>query len=381
MEASTMNSAEPDVQQRKRTFSALPKDVQVVALWLGEQFGKDGTWPTNPEVRVFCFDKDLDLDRIQQTQGVFVDIHRGNQPSLMGLVPWVLQDMSVAPNAFAGAQRLYGEGLQRVRNAKGYIRMTSAEVAEFLGIEGVKATMDQLRFILSQAHFTTGEREDGEWAFEMALHCLKKPLPPMDEVLLQRPVDYSVYGGQSDVGPVVGGRRRGRPSRRATHWVFVGSTWEDLGEKYRPRVLEALLHLRMLPLGMEQWSSAPHPSIERSMGEIAEATAALFVIGERWGSPARPGTDDPRSFTETEYDEAKAKGLDVFAFVSDPKANLFAPAVLDPENANKQQAFRERVRGERHARYFLSPDQLKTEVMAALVDWERGSSRAAVDDL
>jgi hypothetical protein len=318
-------------------------------------------------VIVHCYNSRAHQRIIQERSEVFQVEHRGDGPPSVTLLPWVLFDDGRFEDAFALCDRIFREGLEEVRKAEKALTWTRSEIQERYSVTG-DLLLAQIGYILQKANVAFDSAEG--WRVSIQLSHLVFPQPSLEDVFVKRPTDYR--GGDRSsvlVSPYGFHDVSGRSGKRLTSWVFVGSTWADLGEKFRPRVLKALLSQRMLPLGMEHWSSDTRPSLDVSLQSLAQANLALFVLGERYGSPARDG--DPRSFTETEYDTAVANGTDVIAFVSDDETP-WPNDVLDPKNARRQKAFRAKVLSPRHVRRFRDPAELEAAVISALVDWERG---------
>ena len=332
-----------------------------------ERFEKDGTWPSHSETTIRSYDQRVPQATFTSSSDVFQNEQRGEVPAQMTLVPWVLYDSGKFREAFELADRIFRDTLEAVREAKAPVSRLRADLVE--KYHPAPSLLNQVAFILRRANLVH-DSNPGEWSFNLQLHHLDFPLPTLEEMFVKRPTDYSA--GRDTVTFSVE-RDEDIPQKKLTDWVFVGSTWADLGEEFRPKVLQALLSQRMLPLGMEHWSSDSQASIERSLQEIAEANLALFILGERHGS--QPYRNDPRSFTEIEYDTAVARGIDFIAFLSADDA-AWRSNVLDPSQAKRQKGFRNRVLAGRHVRQFKTPSDLYGEVITALVNWQRGASAA-----
>jgi len=333
-----------------------------------ERFRKDASWPAQPEALVHCYDERLPQKTVVNNGEVFPTEHTaGDKPPLVTVVPWVLYDSREFAEAFRVADRIFRDTLPMVRAAKWFVSRPKIEIVDKYAL--AEPLLGHVTYLLRKANLI--HTSSSEWTVNVQLSHLDFPEPTLEELFVKRPTDYSSSGAQAlmSLEPY-----SDTPQKRLTNWVFVGSTWADLGHEFRPKVLEALLSQRMLPLGMENWSAVGRPSIERSMQEVAEANLSLFVLGERYGS--RPYPNDPRSFTEVEYDAACARGIEVIAFLSEDDTP-WGTNVLDPSHARRQKAFRARVLKERHVRRFRTPADLFGAVIAALVHWERGASAPA----
>jgi hypothetical protein len=333
-------------------------------------FATDAMWPTHAETVVHCYDEHLSQKTFTGNSEVFPTEQSGSGAASLITVPsWVLFDSGEFTSAFALADRIFRDTLPMVRAEKSSVSRPKSEIIKTYALS--EPLLGQITYLLRREHFIH-DPSSSEWTLNVQLHHLDFPEPTLEDLFVKRPTDYSFPGGRTIMSP---DSDSGAPGKRLTDWVFVGSTWADLGDDYRPKVLEALLSQRMLPLGMENWSAVGQPSIQRSMQEVAEATLALFVLGERYGS--RPYPKDPRSFTEIEYDAACARRIEVIAFLSEDDTP-WNTKVLDPPQAKRQKAFRARVLKERHVRRFRTPADLFGAVIAALVHWERGGSAQPV---
>src|SRR3954451_24337086 len=98
--------------------------------------------------------------------------------------------------------------------------------------------------------------------------------------------------------------------------VFVSSTYEDLREE-RAELQKALLKLNALPVGMELFPSAGNETWDFIKKQIDDSDYYVVVVAGRYGSEHTDGL----SFTEKEYDYARAIGKRVIAFLhADPNS-------------------------------------------------------------
>lgn len=160
----------------------------------------------------------------------------------------------------------------------------------------------------------------------------------------------------------------GDPSR-----VFVSSTTKDLGEA-RERVCKQLLQLDLHPESMDWYASDPSPP--KLLDDVKIKSCGIFVIivGHLYGS-CPPGEE--KSFTELEYETARALGRPVYPFLASDR--LPSPPSLREEDATfaKLNAFRERLGRDHLPRLFDNIDQLCAGVAAALATSRSGPKTPA----
>lgn len=98
--------------------------------------------------------------------------------------------------------------------------------------------------------------------------------------------------------------------------VFISSTYEDLKEQ-RQALMGVALENNFIPVGMEQFHAAPATQWDVITRMIDECDFYLLVIGGRYGS-----IDDDAgiSYTEKEYNYAKAKGVPILVLIKESSA-------------------------------------------------------------
>jgi formylglycine-generating enzyme required for sulfatase activity/energy-coupling factor transporter ATP-binding protein EcfA2 len=145
--------------------------------------------------------------------------------------------------------------------------------------------------------------------------------------------------------------------------VFLSSTARDL-QPYRDAVAEAIAKVDGWHcVRMEDFGARDGMAAEVCRKKVAESDVFVGLVGDLHGS--RPEGSD-LSYTELEYEEARKRKKPCLMFVAD---DLALPTRLrEPDEAwKRQQAFRERVLGERVAKLFKDdPHKLALAVVAAL---------------
>jgi len=98
--------------------------------------------------------------------------------------------------------------------------------------------------------------------------------------------------------------------------IFVSSTYEDLKQE-RDQAIKAVLEMGHIPVGMEMFSAADEEQWQLIARQIEASDYYLIIVGHRYGSETPEGI----SYTEKEYDYAKACGVPTLGFVIDDKAS------------------------------------------------------------
>jgi Domain of unknown function (DUF4062) len=141
--------------------------------------------------------------------------------------------------------------------------------------------------------------------------------------------------------------------------VFVSSTYLDLKEE-RHAVIMALLQLNAIPSGMELFPAADEDAWTLIKGVIDDCDYYLLVVGGKYGS-VDPVEDI--GYTEKEYDYAAASGKPVMAFLhGDPDLIPVGKSEKSEEAQEKLAAFRTKIQGRKHVKYWTSPDDLAGKV-------------------
>jgi len=182
------------------------------------------------------------------------------------------------------------------------------------------------------------------------------------------------------------------PRTRPVLRIFISSTAIDLRD-YRDKVRDAVLRLENLPIAMETFSAQSGQPASECMRMAAEADAVICIVAHRYGyvPPPELGGDGERSITWLEVDAAKRAGKPVFAFLVDLKApwtELKEQDRLTSEPPNKEaeivkavrklKEFKDYLERECTRQTFRNPDDLATQVTAALHNFTPRHSHAPV---
>lgn len=152
--------------------------------------------------------------------------------------------------------------------------------------------------------------------------------------------------------------------------VFVSSTFRDL-KRERQAALDAILELGHFPAGMEVFPAANATPWSLIEAIIAESDYYILIVGGMYGTTDEEGV----SYTEREYDLACAQGVPVLAFLhKDPAAIPAGLSEMARESRKRLEAFRKKVEVH-HCKYWLTPDELKTQTVVSLTHEMRVNPR------
>jgi Domain of unknown function (DUF4062) len=155
--------------------------------------------------------------------------------------------------------------------------------------------------------------------------------------------------------------------------VFISSTYLDLLEE-RKAVIATLLQLDAFPAGMEMFPASDDDAWELIKGVISQSDYYLLVIGGKYGSV---DSSSNLSYTEMEYDYAVELGIPVMAFLhGEPDSLTQRDIELDAAKRAALDAFREKVKGAKHVKYWTSAADLSMKVTTSFVQMQK--SRPAV---
>jgi Domain of unknown function (DUF4062)/NACHT domain len=152
--------------------------------------------------------------------------------------------------------------------------------------------------------------------------------------------------------------------------VFISSTYLDNKER-RKLVEDAILRLRMIPVGMERFAASARSVVAVSETEAKESDVYLGIVAHRYGSV---DADSGMSVTEHEYDAAKSAGKPRLMFELDPEVAVVPDMDFDsgPDRWKKQeklQAFKRKYRADGLTPALFKSENLGVAVYQALNEW------------
>lgn len=153
--------------------------------------------------------------------------------------------------------------------------------------------------------------------------------------------------------------------------VFLSSTFTDLKEE-RAEVIQALWELDCIPTGMEAFLASNMSQWDIIQRVIDQCDYYVLIIGGRYGSVTPEGI----SYTEKEFNYAKAIGLPVLAFAhGEPEQIPVGKTEAEAHLREKLEAFRSRVMNEYPVRTWTNAHQLGSLVSRSLVQEMRRTPR------
>ncbi len=164
------------------------------------------------------------------------------------------------------------------------------------------------------------------------------------------------------------------PSRRKN--VMISSTARDLPD-HRKGVMDACLRMGMFPEMMEHLPASDADAIVKSLEMVDRADIYLGVFAFRYGNVTKEKNPQQISITEMEYNRAVARGIPRLIFFMD-KTHPITAADMDEDTTEPVEVARRKVKldelkkragQERVASFFKSADDLRAQVIQALVPY------------
>lgn len=151
--------------------------------------------------------------------------------------------------------------------------------------------------------------------------------------------------------------------------VYVSSTYRDL-QRHRASVDLTLRKMGVDVIGMEQYAAEGSRPVERCKRDVELADAYVLILGWRYGYVPTQDNEAAQSVTEIEYRHARVTNKPILAFLLDPETP-WPPNSMDSASANATaaaaiSALRSEVGGEYLAGLFTSPEDLSSQVAAAV---------------
>ncbi|HEX5748850.1 MAG TPA: DUF4062 domain-containing protein [Archangium sp.] len=154
--------------------------------------------------------------------------------------------------------------------------------------------------------------------------------------------------------------------------AMVSSTVRDLAE-HRDAVLQACLEVGVFPRMMEHLPASDAEAVCVSTEMVDQSELYIGVFAHRYGY-VPPGAT--RSVTEMEYERAVQRCIPRLIFLmSDDYRGLRASDVETGAGAERLKALKSRLQTERVVRYFTSPEDLRANVVEALVKYMATAER------
>lgn len=154
--------------------------------------------------------------------------------------------------------------------------------------------------------------------------------------------------------------------------VFISSTYEDMKE-FRSAAADALTNIQAIPMGMERFTAANQPVIDRCYEEIRQCQFFVSILGFRYGSLYK---DTNLSYSELEFDEAERLGIPILTFIREGAIDANKIDMGDFSRRNKFKKKLQDSASNRTTASFTSPDDLRGKLMQALQEEFKRSSES-----
>ena len=148
--------------------------------------------------------------------------------------------------------------------------------------------------------------------------------------------------------------------------IFISSTYIDLRDERKAAI--EVVDRDHHAVAMEKFFAEDHQSKDVCIGKLHDCDALVLMLGERFGTI---DPDEKVSITEFEYTTAKTLGIAVFAFLKTRSDGSWQSTEIEADQIKKHLAFKKRVDGEKYRKEFQTCDQLKTEILGAIANYER----------
>jgi site-specific recombinase XerD len=145
--------------------------------------------------------------------------------------------------------------------------------------------------------------------------------------------------------------------------IFISSTFTDL-KVARAKVTEKILTMYHFPIGMEMFSAGNDDQWTVIKRTIDISDYYVIIVGHRYGST----TEDGISYTEKEYDYARAKGIPILAFIKDRDAPTTpSERENEPIKQAKLDDFVNKAMSSKMCDFWVTEEELAAKVSIALM--------------
>lgn len=164
--------------------------------------------------------------------------------------------------------------------------------------------------------------------------------------------------------------------------VYVSSTFTDL-ERHRAAVIAALRRAGHELAVMEDYPAFDERPAEKCVHDVASCDVYVGIVAFRYGFIPPQNNPESASITEMEYIAARDKKRLIFQLHPDaPWPRRFSDEVSgEAERGRLIERFRSRLSSEHGNRYFDSPEDLATQVLAAVSSLGHPSSARIPSDV
>lgn len=148
--------------------------------------------------------------------------------------------------------------------------------------------------------------------------------------------------------------------------LFLSSTFDDL-KLHRQTVESSFAMSGITYNAMEHFGSTPRPPLKTCLNSVEASEGFIGVLGVRYG-----GSPSGRvlSYTQREYQHARALGLPILMFLIDMRNAAVAPALIAGESRDQQarlHQFKNLVTSRHTVTFFTTPEDLARLILASLI--------------
>lgn len=147
--------------------------------------------------------------------------------------------------------------------------------------------------------------------------------------------------------------------------VFISSTYEDLKEERR-KLFRTILTMGHIPVAMEYFGATDDSSWDIIQNAMDTADYYVLIIGHRYGAVVDDGNGGKISYTQREFNYAKAKGIPICCFIISDKVPVLPSNIEDDFRRRKLKAFKADAKTGRNVVWWESTDELAALASASL---------------
>ena len=151
--------------------------------------------------------------------------------------------------------------------------------------------------------------------------------------------------------------------------------------------MQTIMSLNCIPAGMELFPASNDEQFEFIKRVIDDCDYYVLIVGGRYGSLSEEGI----SYTEKEFEYAKAKGLPILAFLHNDLDSIpLGKSEKDPKKREMLNSFREKVSTGRLIQFWTNPEELAGKVATSLsmaifqypaIGWVRANLQSTAESL
>ncbi len=148
-------------------------------------------------------------------------------------------------------------------------------------------------------------------------------------------------------------------------------------KEFRSAASDALTNIQAIPMGMERFTAANQPPINRCYEEIQKCQFCVSILGFRYGSLYK---NTNLSYSELEFDEAERLGIPILVFIRSGEIDANR---IDVDDLTRRDKFKRKLQSSASNRLtvsFTSPEDLRDKITRALQDEIKRSAETKETD-